>query len=198
MFVCQGPWRVEERIQTRGKVCWAIGSQGSPKGVLVRPLCIINRSSIHINGGCRFLGLKRVIFFLMGEISDQRCKVTPKATRKSMSAMVRLEPMSPASQTRVLPIVSHFPFFGNPAYENKLPGSWISCLQPCRHSWSFFPKFPVPRCQIYFCLPPPAEVIPGNGSGLETDYSDPGALFSPPWTWWGGGGPGVRERGSHK
>ena len=40
-----------------------------------------------------------LFFFLMGKVSDQRYEVTPKATRKSMSAMVRLEPMFPASQT---------------------------------------------------------------------------------------------------
>lgn len=42
------------------------------------------------------------------------------------------------------------------------------------------PQVPSAKMQIYFCLSPPAEVIPGNGSGLETDYSDPGALLSPP------------------
>lgn len=35
----------------------------------------------------------------MGKISNQGYEVTPKATRKLMSAMVRLEPMFPASQT---------------------------------------------------------------------------------------------------
>ena len=59
----------------------------------------------------------------MGKISDQRYEVTPKATRKSMSGMVRLEPMFPAFQTRILSIISHFLFVGNPAYENKRPGS---------------------------------------------------------------------------
>ena len=63
----------------------------------------------------------------MGKISDQRYEVTPKATRKSMSGMVRLEPMFPASQARILSIISHFLFVGNPANKNKRPGSWTSC-----------------------------------------------------------------------
>lgn len=52
------------------------------------------------------------------------------------------------------------------------------------------------RCLSYFCLPPPAEVIPENGSGLETDYSDPGPLPSPPRMWHGArAGGGQWEKG---
>lgn len=70
---------------------------------------------------------------------------------------------------------------GAPAQGNRLPSSGTLCLWPSRQpSWGVFPGFPTLRCSIYFCLPPPAEVIPEHGSGLETDYSDPGALPSPP------------------
>ena len=96
-----------------------------------------------------------------------------------MSAMVRLEPMFLPPKPEFSPLYHTFCLLGT-----QPMGTSSQAPEPHAHTLQalleLLPKFPVPRCQIYFCLSPPAEVIPGNGSGLETDDSDPGALPLPP------------------
>lgn len=98
----------------------------------------------------------------------------------------------PASQTRVLSIISHFLFVGNPAYGNKLPGSWTSCPHSAGTAGASS-QVPSAKMSDLFLSLSSCRGNPREWKWVRNRLLWSRGFASPPWTWRVGSGEGKSQ-----